>query len=269
MNGNDIRFLRFLKFLYENPKEIPFVALAAIISLISILLFFALGGFSDSMMNFVAAMCVFAVVYSVTSLGYRTYKEFRNGYSDRSSSTIHKNYNSKGNLQGTNHSKKAPNKQKYEIPLDIKTQTAYKGHLNLSQRIGYITGSFVAKNIISSENMEQTDLSEWKTLGVNVSPAEDSKIKLLKLKELIIQSKGLLRLNNRILGILQVVINSPEEANVLIKNYQLTNKSDLIDDLKNISNSYDHIKSYLSPFIRFGITEKSFPHKMINPSHIL
>lgn len=50
----------------------------------------------------------------------------------------------------------------------------------------------------------------------------------------------------------------------LIKEYRNSYKEDIVESLKNLSNSYSVIKEYLKPFIEYGIVSREYPHYYIS-----
>lgn len=71
-------------------------------------------------------------------------------------------------------------------------------------------------------------------------------------------------LKESIVSILNEICEDNSACYFLIKEYKHRYKSDLVEDLKDLSNSYETIKHYLKPFIDFGLVSKDFPHKPIN-----
>lgn len=69
-----------------------------------------------------------------------------------------------------------------------------------------------------------------------------------------------------IINILAAMAKTEKTARLLITNYQLLFNANLIDDLTKLSNNYDNIKTYLSPFIELKIVQATFPHN-INKMH--
>jgi len=59
-------------------------------------------------------------------------------------------------------------------------------------------------------------------------------------------------------------VNSKETGENLIADYQRAVGRSMIKDLKALSNNYDTIREYLSPFIANGIVHPDFPHDRIN-----
>src|SRR5258706_12312686 len=77
------------------------------------------------------------------------------------------------------------------------------------------------------------------------------------------QSVLAIGINQHIIKLLERTVDSAETAILLIRNYQVLFKGDLIEDLKDLSNNYDNIKTYLSQFIELNVVEATFPHKII------
>lgn len=69
--------------------------------------------------------------------------------------------------------------------------------------------------------------------------------------------------SEKIHTLLNTVIDSKESGTIFIENYKVLFSSDLIQDINNLSSSYDKIKSYLQKFIDFEIVEKLYPHNRI------
>jgi hypothetical protein len=64
--------------------------------------------------------------------------------------------------------------------------------------------------------------------------------------------------------LLESLIDFKEKAEIIIKNYHKLFRANLIDDLKELSNSYDKIKMLLKKFIEFEIIENQYPHNKFN-----
>lgn len=60
------------------------------------------------------------------------------------------------------------------------------------------------------------------------------------------------------------IINSREAGVSVMANYSKLFKKDLIEDLKNLSNSYERIKTYVQKFIDWDLVEPKYPHERRN-----
>ena len=89
---------------------------------------------------------------------------------------------------------------------------------------------------------------------------------LKKLIEQGLQNVFQLGVDQEIIEKLKKTVDSRKTGELLIKNYQILSKTDLIDDLKRLSTNYDNIKAYLARFIEFEIVDNVFPHKIKNPN---
>lgn len=63
-----------------------------------------------------------------------------------------------------------------------------------------------------------------------------------------------------ILKLLEQIIDSKENGEIVLKNYGQLFSGDLIEELKSLSNSYEKIKTYVQKFIDFGIILDKYPH---------
>jgi hypothetical protein len=70
-------------------------------------------------------------------------------------------------------------------------------------------------------------------------------------------------LKDKIISLIHEICEEKSDCYFLLKEYKSRFSSDLVEDLKELSNSHDTIKSYLEPFIDFGFVSKDFPHKPI------
>lgn len=69
--------------------------------------------------------------------------------------------------------------------------------------------------------------------------------------------------NPEIVSLLYDTIKSPESARIFINNYRTLCNSNIIESLKNLSSSFDTIKSYLKIFIDFNIVQGIYPHEFV------
>lgn len=69
---------------------------------------------------------------------------------------------------------------------------------------------------------------------------------------------------NEILALLSNFIVSKEIANITLEKYSDIFKSDLISELKELSSSYSVIKTYVAPFIDYGVVSNEYPHELIS-----
>ena len=108
--------------------------------------------------------------------------------------------------------------------------------------------------------------------GATSIPAEDSTIppeEPEKIEPIPITNANLKVLSNLILqqkkeevvGYLDKMIQTPEDAVQVIKKYRSLYQKDIIAELKGLSASYARIKHHLSRFIVFGIIEEDYPHE--------
>jgi hypothetical protein len=107
------------------------------------------------------------------------------------------------------------------------------------------------------------------TMTSTSSKRKDNKFRneLTELNRLIIQQKSnplSLGVDNDIKQLLIKLVENERTARSIIKDYLKIFKSDIIEDLKSLSNSYDNIKNYLSPFIELNIVNGAFPHNYIS-----
>ena len=87
-------------------------------------------------------------------------------------------------------------------------------------------------------------------------PITNTNLKILS--NLILQQK-----KEEVVGYLDKMIQSPEDAVKVIKNYRALYQKDIITELKGLSASNTRIKHHLSRFIVFGIIEEEYPHNLI------
>lgn len=85
-----------------------------------------------------------------------------------------------------------------------------------------------------------------------------------RLKELIDKekNKGLFgkSIRQEIINYLEEYCQSKNNCIQIIKVYQTQFNSDLIEDLKKLSSSFDAIKETLTVFIKYDVVESAFPH---------
>ena len=67
-------------------------------------------------------------------------------------------------------------------------------------------------------------------------------------------------ISNEIIDCLENQCKTREEALSVIKEYNAVFNSNLIDDLKKLSTSYEKIKNFVGVFIEFEIVEEKYPH---------
>jgi len=114
-----------------------------------------------------------------------------------------------------------------------------------------------------SEPNEKTD----KTKTLDITETSDARIQEITpiLKELIDKekNKGVFGKSalQELINLLEEICQSKNNCILLIQEYQTKFNSDLIEDLKKLSSSYDSIKETLYVFIKFEIIESEFPHK--------
>ena len=88
-------------------------------------------------------------------------------------------------------------------------------------------------------------------------PITNANLKILS--NLILQQK-----KEEVVGYLDKMIQTPEDAVKVIKNYRALYQKDIITELKGLSASNTRIKHHLSRFIVFGIIEEDYPHDLID-----
>lgn len=146
----------------------------------------------------------------------------------------------------------------------------FKGYplLFLGSIVYWIMCLVMTVNSIDKHNAKIIeDISIHKT---NESLTIDSSVEsvIIKLNSLIDKerTKGLFgkSVKNEINNLIGENNKSKNDALNLIKSYNLKFKTDLIEDLKSLSSSYDAIKEVLSIFIEFNVVENMYPHKLID-----
>ena len=86
-----------------------------------------------------------------------------------------------------------------------------------------------------------------------------------ELKNLIIKQEESLNANKYkkdIILLLNRIITSQDQSRGLIEQYYNLYESNLLDDLKNLTNNYKSIKEYVFIFIDFDIIEEEYPHEL-------
>lgn len=107
----------------------------------------------------------------------------------------------------------------------------------------------------------------------NTEKVKKAKPKIVELSNEIIELFHLIqakRLNVLQVGVdeeiikkIRTTVDSERNGELLIKNYKKLINTDLIDELRSLSNNYDNIKKYLGVFIDLNIVEDTYPHKVI------
>lgn len=94
--------------------------------------------------------------------------------------------------------------------------------------------------------------------------AKDERLNLLS--EMIKQEKNNYfgkSSKDKILRLLELQISSKSKALELLDDYSSMGSSDLIEDLKSLTSSYEGKKEYLNLFIRFEVVAPDYPHNRI------
>ena len=125
--------------------------------------------------------------------------------------------------------------------------------------------------IISEYNNEIIlSLAENSTNPINYNYSINSNDLIKDLRNLIRAEKVKSFYNDSqkafIIDVLEKICIDNTQCIILINEYRHRYKSDLIEDLKNLSKSYDIIKSLLRVFINLEVVKKDYPHEMINTS---
>ena len=122
------------------------------------------------------------------------------------------------------------------------------------------------KEVLKNKEYQKADNSE------NIANKESSKsvhkeIDLEKLKTLIEKekNKNIFGKSSRseIIDLIESHCESKNDCINLIDNYSIKYGSNLINDLKALSTSYEGIKQMLSVFITYEVVEKNHPHEII------
>lgn len=122
------------------------------------------------------------------------------------------------------------------------------------------------KELLKNNEYQKADNSENIVNKVNPKSVH-KEIDFEKLKTLIEKekNKNIFGKSSRseIIDLVESYCESKNDCINLIDNYRLKYDSNLINDLKALSTSYDGIKQLLSVFIIFEVVEKNHPHEMI------
>lgn len=123
---------------------------------------------------------------------------------------------------------------------------------------------------VSSDTNKNENASGVKTANLSdvYSRIKESKLteNLHALNELITKQQKSFILgshNDAIKQLTNELCSSKFNAEQILSEYLEIFNQDLIEDLKSLSSSYDGMKSYLAPFIRFEIIDKNHPHNIL------